>query len=113
MSIRQAGGGRSFKVERRAGKVAERRTVLSLLFSRLHLSLFLSPPPPPSWAVVSQAFLVQEEIFLFGKFNKLPFSLYRGMTKVCFTLKHLRCYFLRLKNKLFLKKSRLTGTQQG
>lgn len=27
--------------------------------------------------------------------------------------KRLRCYFLHLKNKLFLKKSKLTGTQQG
>lgn len=42
---------------------------------------FLTAPAPPvfflltsphSQAVVSQAFLVQEEIFLFGKFNKLP-----------------------------------------
>lgn len=54
-------------------RATEMRKILLLLFSLLllHLSFFLLTSPH-SQAVVSQAFLVQEEIFLFGKFNKLP-----------------------------------------
>lgn len=75
--IRRASGGRSFKVEKMARESHGDEKDPFPFFSLLHLSLFFLPlPSPHAQAVVSQAFLVQEEIFLFGKFNKLPFSLY-------------------------------------
>lgn len=74
--ISPVGRGRSFKVERMARESLRDEKDPVPLFLLFHVSFFFPPPPSPLQAVVSQARLVQEEIFLFGKFNKLPLSLY-------------------------------------
>lgn len=74
--ISLVGRGRSFKVERMARESLRDEKDLVPLFLIFHLPFFFPLLPSPFQAVVSQACLVQEEIFLFGKFNKLPLSLY-------------------------------------
>ena len=99
--------------------------ILLLLLSLLHRSVsFLptapSPPRPPPQQPLTPSCCPSGFLGSRGNFSFLEslINFRSACTEswqrcVSHLNKRLRCYFLYLKNKLFLKKSKLTGSQQG